>query len=124
MEAEIINELRKLVNRNAALTRRGKWVNLSFIFGVDNDDYLISIKNGKIIQIQKRNLATESGIFAIRAAKSTWKEHWRCIPKRDFHDIWSMLPKQLVTLDGNLLPLIQNLQFFKDIIASPRDGKD
>ena len=112
------------INSNQDLLKRGKWVNLSFTFGIDNDDYLISIKNGKITQIQKRNLATESGIFAIRAARSTWKEHWRCIPKRDFHDIWSMLPKQLITLDGNLLPLIQNLQFFKDLIASLREDRD
>ena len=120
----VLTKLKDQVNGNKPLTERGKWVSLSFTFGIDNDDYLISIKNGKIIQIQKRNLPTESGVFAIRAAKSTWKEHWRCIPKRDFHDIWSMLPKQLITLDGNLLPLIQNLQFFKDLIASPRDGKD
>ena len=120
----VLTKLKDQVNGNKPLTERGKWVSLSFTFGIDNDDYLISIKNGKITQIQKRDLATESGIFAIRAAKSTWKEHWRCIPKRDFHDIWSMLPKQLITLDGNLLPLIQNLQFFKDLIASLRDGKE
>jgi len=32
-----------------------------------------------------------------------------------------MLPKKLITLDGNLIPLIQNLQFFKDLIASLRE---
>ena len=51
---------------------------------------------------------------------AVWEEHWRPMPKRDYHDIWSMLPKGLATIDGDLLPLIQNLQYFKDVIASLR----
>ena len=121
MEAEIINELKELVNRNAALTRRGKWVNLSFIFGIGNDDYLINVAKGKIEEVRKRTLPTECGEFSIRATKNAWQEHWQHMPKRDYHDIWSMLPKKLITLDGNLIPLIQNLQFFKDLIASLRE---
>ena len=120
----ILSTLPDKVNKNLPLTERGKWINLNFIFGIDDEDYIISIINGKITQIKKRALATESGIFAIRAARSTWQEHWRAIPKRDYHDIWSMLPRQLITLDGNLLPLIQNLQFFKDLIASLREDRD
>ncbi|MBT4354986.1 MAG: hypothetical protein HOD13_10535, partial [Rhodospirillaceae bacterium] len=102
MEAEIINELKGLVNRNAALTRRGKWVNLSFIFGIGNNDYLINVAKGKIVEVRKRTLPTECGEFSIRATKDTWQEHWQHMPKRDYHDIWSMLPKKLITLDGNL----------------------
>jgi hypothetical protein len=32
-----------------------------------------------------------------------------------------MLPKGLAKIDGDLLPLMQNLQYFKDVIASPRE---
>ena len=31
-----------------------------------------------------------------------------------------MLPKGLARLDGDLVPLMQNLQYFKDVIASLR----
>ena len=40
----ILNKLKDHVNGNKPLTERGKWVNLSFTFGIDNDDYLISLK--------------------------------------------------------------------------------
>jgi hypothetical protein len=44
-------------------------------------------------------------------------------PPRDYHDIFAMLPKQIARIDGELLPLMQNLQYFKDIITKLRDGK-
>lgn len=116
----MLDELKDRVNTNAALTRRGRWVSLSFTLGIEDDDYLISIEQGHISHITKRTLVTQSGTFAIRAARATWEEHWQRVPKRDYHDIWSMLPKRLATLDGDLLPFIQNLQFFKDVIASLR----
>ena len=121
MDTKILNDLKELVNGNAALNRRGKWVDLSFIFGIDNDDYVINIVRGRIVEVRRRKLLTESGEFSIRATKNTWQEHWQYMPKRDYHDIWSMLSKKLITLDGNLVPLIQNLQFFKDLIASLRE---
>ena len=120
----MLNNLETLVNNDKSLVWRGRWVTLSFIFGLGEIDFIITIVRGKVTNVKIRQLATQTGTFSIRAAESTWLEHWTAIPKRNYHDIWSMLPKQLITLDGNLLPLIQNLQFFKDLIASPRDGKD
>jgi len=34
-----------------------------------------------------------------------------------------MLSKKIVKIEGNILPLMQNLQYFKDIIASIRNDK-
>ncbi|MCH9674071.1 MAG: hypothetical protein K0U93_21715 [Gammaproteobacteria bacterium] len=116
----MLETLKARVNANAALIRRGRWVNLTFTLGIDDDDYLVTIDHGRISEIVPRRLATHSGTFAVRASRATWDEHWQPTPRRDFHDIWSMLPKGLVTLDGDLLPLIQNLQFFKDVLASLR----
>ena len=116
----IIEQLQARVNANRPLIRRGRWVTLTFLFGADDEDYLISIQNGAIAAISKKTLSTEVGVFSIRAARVTWLEHWQRYPKRDYHDIWSMLPKDLARLDGDILPLIQNLQYFKDVIASLR----
>jgi hypothetical protein len=48
----VLNKLKDQVNGNKPLTERGKWVSLTFTFGIDNDDYLISIKNGKILKYE------------------------------------------------------------------------
>ena len=119
-DSHMLEAMKDRVNADAALVRRGRWVSLTFVLGVDDQDYLVSIQSGRIASLEPRPLATLSGRFSIRAARATWEEHWRPFPKRDYHDIWSMLPKRLVSIDGDLVPLIQNLQYFKDIIAAPR----
>ena len=118
----MLDNLPDRVNSNLPLVHRGRWVNLTFTFGIGAEDYLVTIQRGRITDVQPRTLATRSGVFAIRAAPETWLSHWRPVPPRDYHDIWSMLPKGLASLEGDLLPLMQNLQYFKDVIASARDG--
>ena len=44
------------------------------------------------------------------------------MPRRDHHDFWSMLAAGIAKIDGDLLPLIQNLQYFPDVLATPRDA--
>jgi len=116
----MLEDLKERVNADAALVQRGRWVSLRFLLGIDDDDYIVTIDEGRVADISPRRLSTHTGTFTIRAARATWEEHWRPMPKRDYHDIWSMLPKGLATIDGDLLPLMQNLQYFKDVIASLR----
>ena len=112
-----------IVNANQKLVDNGKWLNINFTFGYGNNDYLFEINNGRILSISRRDLQTKSGIFKIHANPKSWEKHWLTIPPRDYHDIFAMLAKKIVTIDGNLIPLMQNLQYFKDIIASNRQIK-
>ena len=112
-----------IVNSNQKLVDNGKWLNINFTFGYGNNDYLFEINNGRILSISRRDLQTKSGIFKIHADTKSWEKHWLTIPPRDYHDIFAMLAKKIVTIDGNLIPLMQNLQYFKDIIASNRQIK-
>lgn len=114
--------LDSLVNADSALVHRGRWVDLTFILGVGDIDYLITIQQGKIIKIFQRRLQTKTGCFSIRAEASSWRKHWQKIPQRDYHDIFAMLAKGLIKIDGDLLPLMQNLQYFKDLISKNRES--
>jgi hypothetical protein len=112
------------INSNQDLLKRGKWVNLTFTFGIENTDYLIEIINGKVNSIKKRVLLTKSGVFRIHGESVSWEKHWLKNPPRDYHDIFAMLAKKIIILEGDLTPFIQNLQYFKDLIASNRTSND
>ena len=109
------------VNADAPLVHRGRWVNLTFTLGIDDIDYLITIQKGKIVNITQRKLQTIAGRFSIRAAAQSWRKHWQKIPQRDYHDLFAMLAKDIVNIDGDLVPLMQNLQYFKDVISKNRE---
>ena len=118
-----INEMQERVNTNRRLVYQGRWVNLTFVLGVGDDDHLITIAASTITEIRQRHLPTDTGSFSIRASSESWAKHWQAVPPRDYHDIFAMLPKGIATIDGTLLPLMQNLQYFKDIIAVMRGDK-
>ena len=112
------------INSNQDLLKRGKWVSLTFTFGIENTDYLFEIINGKVNSIKKRVLLTKSGVFRIHGESVSWEKHWLKNPPRDYHDIFAMLAKKIIILEGDLTPFIQNLQYFKDLIASNRTFND
>jgi len=116
----VLNRIRQRVNDDTALQRRGRFVELTFVIGIDNDDYRVRIDCGRIDSIEPRTLATEGGQFSIRASWQHWQKFWEPIPARDYQDLFSMLPKRYAAIDGDMLPLMQNLQYFKDVLASGR----
>ena len=109
------------VNGDPALVHRGRWINLTFTLGIEDIDYLITLQKGKIVNITQRKLQTITGQFSIRADESSWRKHWQKIPQRDYHDLFAMLAKDIVNIDGDLVPLMQNLQYFKDVISKNRE---
>ena len=120
---KLIKNIKKLVNNNTQIISKGRWVKLKFILGVDAEDFIFEINCGKIVSIEKRTVDTKTGLFKISASLTSWKKHWLYMPPRDYHDLFAMLSKKIIKIDGNILPLMQNLQFFKDLIASNREKK-
>ena len=115
-----VDHIRERVNAREALVRRGRYVSLAFLLGVGDQDYVVTIERGRVTAVEPRRLATTTGRFTIRAAKPAWEEFWKPVPKRDHHDLFSMLAAGIAKIDGDLLPLMQNLQYFKGVLASPR----
>lgn len=120
----ILTKITKNVNEDDALQRRGRYVNLTFQLGIDDVDYLVTVQRGRIIDIQPRSLSTETGTFSVRASLADWRKFWLPVPPRDYQDLFSMLPKKYAQLDGDVLPLMQNLQYFKDVLACGRGVPD
>ena len=116
----MIENLADYVNNDSALVRRGRFVNCDILVGIGNLDYIVKIEEGRVTAARPRRLSIESGLFAIRASAKIWEEFWRPMPKRDHHDLFSMMAAGLAQIDGDLLPFMQNLQYFKDLLGAPR----
>jgi hypothetical protein len=120
----MIDRIRDRVNANAGLVRRGQYVSLSFLLGVGEEDYVVTIEKGRVSSVEPRRLATATGRFTIRATKAVWEEFWKPVPKRNHHDLWAMLAAGIAKIDGALLPLMQHLQYFTDVRAAPRPPRE
>ncbi len=116
----MIEKLAEFANGNQALVRRGRYVDFAILVGMGEVDYIVRIDSGRVADVRRRRVNIDSGRFAIRAPAAIWEEFWKPMPKRDHHDLFSMLAAGLARIDGDLLPFMQNLQYFKDLLAAPR----
>ena len=58
--------------------------------------------------------------FAIRAEADTWRRFHEPFPAPGCHDLLALTKVGRARVEGNLVPMMGNLQFVKDLIALPR----
>jgi hypothetical protein len=108
------------VNDNAALVRRGRYVNVTFLLESDGAGTLVRIRDGAIAEVASGPLLMPNWTFALRAPREAWKKFFQPKPPPGFTDIFALQRKRLLRMEGDLQPLMANLLYFKDVLASLR----
>ena len=106
------------VNGNANLVRRGKHVNTSFLIAIDDADHILRIEHGRIVSVTPGPFITPNYAFALRAARDAWEKLWSPTPIPGYTDIFALVKKKLLRIEGDLHPFISNLLYFKGVIAA------
>jgi hypothetical protein len=113
----------RLVNDDRILPVIGRFFTGKFVLGVDETEYLIELRNGKIQRIAEGLTPNDMGYdFGLKAPSSAWSKFCQEIPPPMFNDIWAMahpLHKQLV-IEGNTLPFWQNLRALTRMLSLMR----
>lgn len=116
----MIERLPELVNGNEPLLRRGRFVSLDFLIGVDETPYYISVDEGRIASVDKGPILMRGCRFAIHAGAEDWSRFWRRHPAPGHHDIFAMTKSGAARIEGDWQPLMANLRYFKEVLAAPR----
>jgi hypothetical protein len=118
----MLEELAARVNADAALVQRGRFVNTTFLIAVDDVDYLVRIVEGKVVSIKPGPLLMPDYSFALRASREAWEKFFSPNPQPGFTDIFALVKKKLLRIEGDLHPFITNLLYFKGVLMSARQG--
>ena len=102
----------------------GRFFTNRFVLGVDDTEYLIEVRKGKIERISEGLEPNDLGYeFALKAPSSAWAKFSQPIPPPMFNDIWAMahpLHKQLI-IEGNTMPFWQNLRALTWMLSLMRE---
>ena len=120
----MLENLAARVNADANLVRRGKNVNTTFLIQVDNADHLVSVNEGKISAIRPGPFITPNYSFALRASRDSWGKLLSPTPIAGYTDIFALVKKKLLRIEGNLHPFMSNLLYFKGVIAAAGAQKE
>ena len=116
----MIDKIASLVNADAKLIRRGRFVDTTFMIAIDDTYYLLRIQEGRVSKLTPGPFITPDYSFALRASRAVWEKFWQPLPPLGFTDIFALVKQKLMRVEGDIHPFMANLLYFKDVIAAPR----
>jgi len=116
----MIDKIASLVNADAKLIRRGRFVDTTFMIAIDETHYLLRIEGGRIAKVTPGPFITPDYSFVLRASRSVWEKFWQPLPPLGFTDVFALVKQKLMRVEGDIHPFMANLLYFKDVIAAPR----
>ncbi|MEA2927962.1 MAG: hypothetical protein QOG38_390 [Hyphomicrobiales bacterium] len=114
----MLDNLAERVNGDRNLVRRGKSVTTTFLIAIDNTDHLVRVVDGHIAEIKPGPFITPNYSFALRASRDCWEKLWSEKPLPGYTDIFALVKKKLLRIEGDLHPFMTHLLYFKGVLAA------
>ncbi len=118
--ADCFARLPELLAGDADLVRRGRLLDVECRAEIGSEPFHLSLRQGAIAALERGPRLMRSTSFTVRGTDEAWRRHWRRMPEPGWHDLFALTKRGAASMEGDLRPLLQNLQYFKDLLALPR----
>lgn len=118
--AATFERLPRLLEDDPDLIHRGAFFDARFQVGIGDIPFDMIVAAGRIISLERGPFIMRSWRFAVRGSAEAWEKFWQPVPAPGWHDLLALSKKRVVVLEGDLQPLMANLQYVKDLLALPR----
>jgi len=122
-EADLLRrfeQVPELVNGDPWLLHRGRFLSVDLLVSLGSVPYYLSIARGRIAGFERGPLLMRPWRFAVRGGAEAWRRHWERMPPPHHHDLFALAKRGLVTIEGDIHPLMANLFYLKEVLAAPR----
>jgi hypothetical protein len=126
LDLEWIEGWARRVNENKVLRVIGRFFTASFVIGIEDRDYLIVVRDGKIQRIAEGLTPSMMGWqFALRAPAASWSKFAQPMPPPMYNDIWAMAHPLhgKLKIEGDTKPFWQNLRALSWMLGLMRDAR-
>ena len=121
--SDVVQAFERLPALTAAdpdLVRRGRFLSAEIEIGVGTVPLAVAIAAGRVEAVRRGPFLLRPFMFAIRAEPDVWRRFHEPFPAPGWHDLFALTKAGRATIDGDLVTLMGNLQYVKDLIALPR----
>ncbi|MGI9421848.1 MAG: hypothetical protein ACR2PA_01490 [Hyphomicrobiaceae bacterium] len=116
----MIEKLQELVNADAALVRRGRWMSADMLLQIGDRAHVVRIRSGRIDSIEAANAYVSPFDFKIRGTEDAWNEFWKPMPKPRHHDIIALIRAGKMQIEGNVELAMAHFLTLKLMLEKPR----
>jgi len=118
--AERFARLPDLLAADTGLCRRGRWLDVDCRIDIGAEPFHLAIRQGGLAALERGPRLLRAIAFSIHGTEEAWQQHWRKVPEPGWHDLFALAKRGVASMEGDFRPLLQNLQYFKDLLALPR----
>jgi hypothetical protein len=118
--ATLFEQVPRLLAEDTNLIRRGAFLDARFQVGIGAIPFDVIVAAGRIAMLERGPFLMRTWRFAVRGTSEAWGRLWQPVPEPGWHDVNALMKRGYVVLEGDLQPLMANLQYLKDLLALPR----
>jgi len=118
--ADRFEKLPALLSDDTDLLRHGRWLSVDCRIDIGREPFHLTIAQGALAAFDRGPRLMRSTAFTVRGTDEAWRHHWKVMPEPGWHDLFALTKRGAASFEGDLRPLLQNLQYFKDLLALPR----
>lgn len=108
-----VDEFRRATDEDEEIQAHGKFYSCSFLLDMEEHQVQVLMHRGKVEEVLvDPGPLDERYQFALRASAETWRKFAEETPEPMYHGIWSASFQRDLSLEGDLLVLMQNLRCF------------
>lgn len=106
------------------LLRLGRLFSETVLVEVDSHEFYLSFEKGRIVSVVEGPSRKTPWRFALRTDAEALAKFWQAIPEPGFHDVFGLVKIGRGRIDGDILSLVKNLRFFKEVLTLARTKKE
>ncbi len=113
--AAAFEQLPLLVAADVRLAHRARHLAVECLIEIGAVPFYAAIAQGRLEALERGPLLMRPWRFAVRAPAAAWLALWQPVPAPGWHDLMALAKRGEARLEGDLHPLMANLQYFKDV---------
>ena len=117
---EIFKSIQAQLNDTPHLLRLGRLFSETILIDVDGEEFYLTFDKGRLDTVTPGPSRKTPWRFALRTDADALARFWQARPEPGFHDIFGLVKIGRGRIDGDILALVKNLRFFKDVMTLPR----
>lgn len=121
---EVFHNIQAQLETAPQILRSGRLFSETVLIEVDDEEIYLTFEKGHLQDVALGPSRKTPWRFAFRTDAEALQKFWQPIPEAKFHDIFGLVTIGRGRIDGDILCLVKNLRFFKDVMALARPSKE
>jgi hypothetical protein len=114
--------MKGFADENSIRAWRGRTLTADCVIQIGTTPFLLKLDKGRIRECTRTLPLLCTRDFTIKGSTAAWEALWMQFPPAGWHDLFALVKRGEMSIEGDMQQVMAHLQFIKDILALPRSA--